>query len=144
MLGNLTVNFSVLCSVFTFPKQHKLKSRKQIDLLFAQGKAIQVSPVKLTYLYLPQGDTLLQIGVVASKRHFKKAVHRNRAKRLMREAFRLQQQPLHDWLQQHGGQLFLFFAYNHHEIATQQAVMVTIEKILRKLQQKLPTHEVAS
>ncbi|HAI85133.1 MAG TPA: ribonuclease P protein component [Chitinophagaceae bacterium] len=144
MHGNLTVNFSVLCSVFTFPKHQKLKSRKQIDLLFAQGKAIQTSPVKLTYLYLPQGTTLLQMGVVASKRHFKKAVHRNRAKRLMREAFRLQQQPLHNWLQQHGGQLFLFLSYNHHEIITQQAVIVSVEKILRKLIQKLPTHVVAS
>jgi ribonuclease P protein component len=75
---------------FKFGKPNKLKSRSTIDLLFKEGKSITVFPLKLVYLNLgsaPKGT--LQVGVSVSKRHHKTAVARNRIKRLMREAFRL-------------------------------------------------------
>ena len=74
----------------TYPKKEKLKSRKLIDQLFAQGKSVSNYPIKLIYLNteLPE-DVKIQAGVAVPKKNFKSAVKRNRIKRLLREAYRL-------------------------------------------------------
>ncbi|MBC9794589.1 ribonuclease P protein component [Sinomicrobium weinanense] len=74
----------------SFPKAEKLKSKKHIERLFAEGKSISKFPLRLVYLKtgLPE-ETRIQAAVSASKRNFKKAVDRNRIKRLLREAYRL-------------------------------------------------------
>lgn len=74
----------------SFPKKEKLKSKKRIGQLFAEGKSISKFPLRLVYLKtdLPE-ETGIQAAVSASKRNFKKAVDRNRIKRLLREAYRL-------------------------------------------------------
>ncbi len=74
----------------TFGKQEKLKSRKLIQQVFSNGKAVTAHPFRLVF-YTPADlmDVSVKIGVSASSRNFKKAVDRNRIKRLMREAYRL-------------------------------------------------------
>lgn len=73
----------------TFKKQEKLKKRKLIEQLFNEGKSISAFPVKLIYLELEHNSPYkIQAGVSASKRNFKKAVDRNRIKRLLREVYR--------------------------------------------------------
>ena len=75
---------------FRFPKRQRLKSKKIIEQLFQNGKAINAFPFKLIYLKtsLPE-DVPAQVAIVAPKKHFKSAVKRNRIKRVMREAYRL-------------------------------------------------------
>lgn len=74
----------------TFNKAEKLKSKKLITQLFENGKTVIAYPFKLVYLETVFEDgTLLKTGVSVSKRNFKRAVDRNRIKRLMREAYRL-------------------------------------------------------
>ena len=77
--------------LFTYQKKDKLKSRKQTQNLFSNGKSIGVFPIKLIYT-VEQVDTegILQAGVGAPTRTFRKAVQRNRVKRLLREAYRLE------------------------------------------------------
>jgi len=73
-----------------FPHKEKLKSRKLIEKLFAEGKSVSQYPLKMVYLPVDlHTDSPLQVGVSAPKRKFKKAVTRNRIKRHMREAYRL-------------------------------------------------------
>lgn len=75
---------------FGFPKQQRLKSKKIIERIFAEGASINAFPLKLIYLKtaLPQ-DIPFQVATIAPKKHFKSAVKRNRIKRLLREAYRL-------------------------------------------------------
>ena len=76
---------------FTFNKKEKLKSQKLIEQLFAQGQSVAAYPLRLVYIKTTfDADVKIKTGVSVSKRHFKKAVDRNRIKRLMREAYRLQ------------------------------------------------------
>lgn len=101
---------------FTYRRHEKLKSRKQAEALFSRGKSVQLFPLKLFYLSDPGGVPGVRAGVGASKRFFKKAVHRNRIKRLLREAYRLEKA---GWLQQeplHHASLALFILYTGKEL----------------------------
>ena len=73
----------------TFKKQEKLKKSKLITQLFTEGKSLTVFPIKLIYLQVEHNSQYkIQAGVSASKRNFKKAVDRNKIKRLLREVYR--------------------------------------------------------
>lgn len=75
---------------YSFNKSEKLKSKILIDKLFNEGKSVSAFPLRLVYIGMDQNDSLLsRTGVSVSKRNFKRAVDRNRIKRLMREAYRL-------------------------------------------------------
>lgn len=75
---------------FTYTKKDKLKSKKQIDALFTNGKTVTVYPLRLVYRETTfNDDSVLKAGVSVSKRLHKTAVSRNRIKRLLREAYRL-------------------------------------------------------
>ncbi|NJX13986.1 ribonuclease P protein component [Tamlana crocina] len=75
---------------FTYGKKEKLKSKKLIDQLFTEGKSVSAFPLRLVYLSTTfDDDVMAKTGVSVSKRNFKTAVARNRIKRLLREAYRL-------------------------------------------------------
>ena len=75
---------------FTFNKKDRLKSKKLIDQLFKEGKSVTVYPLRMVYIGTTFDDgSKLKAGVSVSKRGFKKAVDRNRIKRLLRESYRL-------------------------------------------------------
>jgi len=74
----------------SYPYKEKLKSKKDIERLFSKGQSIGVYPLRMVYLKCDfTQETLIKTGVSVSKRNFKKAVDRNRIKRLLREAYRL-------------------------------------------------------
>ena len=75
---------------FKYGKKDKLKSKKHIEQLFNEGKSVTVYPLKLIYLQTVfEDDCILKTGVSVSKRLHKTAVARNKIKRLLREAYRL-------------------------------------------------------
>jgi ribonuclease P protein component len=75
----------------TYSKSDKLKSQKIIEQLFENGQYISAFPLRLIYLETNlEGSKKLKTAVSVSKRNFKNAVDRNRIKRLLREAYRLQ------------------------------------------------------
>lgn len=76
-----------------YGKKDKLKSKKTIERLFNEGRSITVYPLRLVYLETEFNDSsILKTGVSVSKKHHKTAVSRNRIKRLLREAYRLNKQ----------------------------------------------------
>ena len=73
-----------------FSNKEKLKSKKLIDQLFTEGNSISAHPLRLVFIETLFDDAVkLKVGVSVSKRNFKKAVDRNKIKRLLREAYRL-------------------------------------------------------
>jgi ribonuclease P protein component len=75
----------------------------------------------------------LQAGFGASSRNFKKAVDRNRIKRLSREAYRLQRQPLFDRLKEKGIVMAVFFIYTGKDLPDYRTVTEKIGVALQKL-----------
>lgn len=128
---------------FGLGKKEKLKSRKQIDALFAGGKSFAVFPVRVTYTFEPaSGEPLAQIGVTVGKKYFKRAVDRNRVKRLLREAYRLQKTGLAEALQQAGVKASVFFMFTDKTIASFEVINNAMNHCLSRLQKKLASrHE---
>jgi ribonuclease P protein component len=75
---------------FTFSKEERLSGRTHIDELFDQGKSFHIAPFKVLYRItgIPQ-DHPVRLIIAIPKRKIKRAVDRNRLRRLIREAYRL-------------------------------------------------------
>jgi ribonuclease P protein component len=101
----------------TLSRNERLKSRKQIDKLFTSGRYFNIPPLRLNYnIGLAGENDHLQMGVGVSGKHFKKAVDRNRVKRLIREAWRLQKTGLAMEAKQNGKSLKVFIIYTGRDL----------------------------
>jgi ribonuclease P protein component len=78
-----------------FPKYQRLDSVKTITELFKNGHGFTIFPFKVIILKNNTNSPApVQLLITVPKRHFKKAVHRNRIKRLIREVYRTHSEPL--------------------------------------------------
>lgn len=122
---------------FTLSKNERLKSRKLIEQLFRKGRSFAIAPFKIYYILTLHTNTgsssNLQFGVGAGTKNFKKAVDRNRIKRLTREAYRLQKNSLLEKLKENGQQLNVFFIYTGKELPSYENVYEKIKVILKRL-----------
>ena len=133
---------------FTLSKQERLKSRKLIEQLFREGKSIAVFPYRVLYLPVAGADAQLpcslQAGIAVSSKNFKKAVHRNKIKRLTREAYRLQKAGLQQKLTETGKQLILFFIYTGREapgfLLVKEKVQVILDKLILVIDENRSPH----
>ena len=93
-------------------------------------------PIRVIYLSA-SASTTLQAGFTVSSRNFRKAVDRNRLKRLMREAYRVQKQPLIDELEAVSKQMILFFIYTGKEMETFEVVKKKMNQLLASVLKEL-------
>jgi len=134
-----------LSKVFTYQKIDKLKSRKQTQHLFSTGQAINVFPIRLIYTIEPILATatnltltsLLQAGVGAPSRTFRKAVQRNRVKRLLREGYRLEKPNFISQAALDNKRVNLFFLYTDALVLTQVDIQGKVKEALSILVTKL-------
>lgn len=119
---------------YTLGKRQRLKSRKLIDQLFRAGNSFNFFPVRVVWQYQQNSAATLQAGFTVSTRHFKKAVDRNRIKRLMREAYRLQKNDLQDDIENSGHQLAVFLIYVGKEIPDYLLITEKVKSTLNRLQ----------
>jgi ribonuclease P protein component len=144
-----------LSKIFSYKKEDKLKSRKQTQFLFAKGQSMNAFPIKLIYTieefatlsaqlpspYLDlqkiQEKGQLQTGVGAPSRTFRKAVMRNRVKRLLREGYRLEKPSFLDTAALQGKRVNLFFLYTDATVLSQSEIQEKIKQLLVRLSEKL-------
>jgi ribonuclease P protein component len=119
---------------FTYGKEQKLKSRKLITKLFAEGKAVNAFPLRLVYAN-PEAtlDFPVKAGVSVSSRNFKKAVDRNRIKRLLRETYRLNQAGLLKHVEEKQQRLVLFIIYTDKVLPDFDSLNQKMQVALNKL-----------
>ncbi len=130
-----------MSSQFTFQKKDKLKSRKQTQFLFAKGQSMNSFPIKLIYTLESNEPGSVQTGVGAPSRTFRKAVDRNRVKRLLREGYRLERPEFIassvDALNKL--RVNLFFLYTDATVISQKEIQEKIKQLLSRLSEKINT-----
>ena len=118
----------------SFGAEEKLKSKKSIDKLFKEGKSVSQNGFTLVYLLNPLSTFYpAQVGFTVPKKFFKHAVDRNRVKRLMREAYRLNKITLYEKLVGAQQQMALMFVYKGKELPGHEAVTKSVVACLNKL-----------
>ncbi len=124
--------------LFTYQKKDKLKSRKQTQFLFAKGQSINQFPIKLIYTLAEHPEqNILQAGVGAPTRTFRKAVLRNKVKRLLREGYRLEKPAFLATTKLEGKMVNLFFLYTDATVLDQRLIQEKIKQLLNKLSEKI-------
>ena len=118
---------------YTFSKDEKLKSRKAIEQLFATGRSFSNFPFKVVWKVTENTVTGSQAGFTVSSKQFKKAVDRNRIKRLIREAYRLQKHELQQQLKISNKSLAVFFIYVGNELPDYTFIFEKTGKAIKHL-----------
>ena len=116
----------------TYGTKEKLKSKKLIDTLFVEGRSVKAFPLRMVFIEtpLPYPGISIQAGVSVSKRNHKLAVTRNRIKRLMREAYRLNKNEIHT----KGTTFAVLIIYTSRDVLSFAEINKAMGKLLKRFQ----------
>ena len=125
----------------TFRKAERLCSKKHIEALFAgDNRSLTAYPLRAVYTETEDEKIIncksVSLLISVSKRHFKHAVDRNRAKRLIREAYRLNKGLLLDHLPENT-QLDLAFIWMSDELCDYAIVETKMKILLQRIAEKI-------
>jgi len=124
---------------YGFNKEERLSSKKAISDLFENGNTLFLFPYRL--LWLESKDTIpspVELAISVPKKNFRKAVHRNRIKRLIREAWRLNKHSLYEKLEQGRHSFRIMLIYTHTEMPEYKHILKKTEELISKLLLILP------
>lgn len=121
-----------------FPKKEHLCGEIRINKLYAEGKAFIAYPYRVVYrIEKKQTDIPVQVLVSVPKKRFKSAVKRNKIKRLMREAYRLNKHFLTDICSQNACQIQIALNYVSDTEMDYKAMEVKMIDALTKISQRI-------
>lgn len=119
---------------FAFPKAQKLCGQTTIDRLFRDGQGFARFPLRVVYIVNDeprQGEAPLRMMVSVGKKKFKRAVKRNRVKRLVRETWRLRKHAVEDALDGRG--LHVAFLFLSSDLPTYDEIDSAMSKAVDRL-----------
>ena len=101
----------------TFSRDERLRSRKLIEKIIESGKSIHVTPFRFSWT-ITELDTAfpVQIAISVPKRIFKRAVDRNRIRRLVWEVYRKNKSGLYALLKSQNIQCALLVVFNGRKV----------------------------
>lgn len=128
-------------NLFTLRKSERTCSKIAIDNLFKGGHSRSMSafPVRVVYLIsdTPQQEQC-QIMVSVPKKCFKRAVKRNRVKRQIREAYRLNKAIVTEQMKKHEGKyLTMAFIWLAPELHDTEEIKMKIKSLLGRISERL-------
>ncbi len=129
----------------TFGKQERIVSRKLIERLFGGGgsRSMSAFPLRLVYLPVEREGVGAKVLISVPKRHLKRAVHRNRVKRQVREAYRMHKQLLDGATGLMADRtLALAFIWLADELYDSKAVTACVKSLLERLNERLTRTDV--
>lgn len=126
---------------FHFGKEERLCRKKIIDSVFENGESIRVVSFILLYKFqeLP-APVPAQVLFAANRKNHKAAHNRNRAKRLMREAYRLQKEKHYNKLREHNKQAALLFIFTGRRLPDFNYVSGKVSELIQRFIEKIPTN----
>lgn len=124
---------------FTFRKNERVTGVKRIEQLFAGGKSFVAYPLRVVYALRAFDEKQARVAILTSvpKKRLKKAVERNRIKRLMREAYRLNKHLLDtDFVVRDKG-VDIAMVYIKDTVATYSEIEKGVKKALNEMNAQL-------
>ena len=123
-------------------KPERLNKKKIIEKVFAGGsRSFSIFPLRVVWLPVEELDVWSSILVSVSKRRFKRAVKRNRVKRQIREAYRLNKQPLLDSLSAAQCRVAIAFIYLADELVDTSVIESKMKIALARIAEKVSVRE---
>lgn len=123
-----------------FTKEEKLCSAKSIDSLFSVGESFIAYPLRVVYLIHEEPEFDRQnasVMISVPKRKFKRAVKRNRIKRLVREVYRLNKHGLVALLNTQNKRMDIAFLYLKDELPEFAEIEKSVLKAIAILSDKM-------
>jgi ribonuclease P protein component len=118
----------------TFTKDERLSKKILISKLFEEGKKRYSYPFMVTILKCPIPTNYpVQLLISVPKSLIRKAVDRNRIKRLIREAYRKNKCLLYESLEERHNQMMICIKYTSKEILSYQLIHEKIIVLLQRL-----------
>lgn len=117
-----------------FKREEKLKRQKIIGRLFKDGQSMGMYPLRLIWAPVSekQGEAPVQIAVSIPKKKFPRAVDRNRLRRQIREAYRLNKGWLYRRQSASNQQFALMVLYVAKEPAPYAVLEAALQRALRR------------
>jgi ribonuclease P protein component len=123
----------------TFRKNERLCGKKSIDELFMNGQTFHAFPFKIIWLSAVENNgNPARVLISVPKRNFKKAVQRNRVKRLIREVYRKHKSILYVYLLKNETEINIAFIYTGNKVLSYKELD---EKIIFTLDRLIKAHE---
>lgn len=120
---------------FTFPKSEHLSGEIRIAKLFSEGKAFICYPLRVVFSLVEKEKTPAKVLVSVPKKRCKKAVKRNKIRRMIKEAYRLHKEALINQLSTQNFTLHMAITYvSDEEIPYAQIEKKMIEALLKIVQ----------
>jgi len=131
----ITLNIFLLKNIsYTFSKNERLNSKVYIEELFKKGDSFFKYPFKVIYgKATAEEKFIVKLLITVPKRTHKKAVDRNKIKRLIREAYRLNKHILYDIENTAHNSINLALIYNAKSILSYQEIERKIILILQTI-----------
>lgn len=131
--------------MYSLSKSERIHLKKHIDELFAQGKGFVAYPLRILYLLAEeetwQGQARGAMMVSVGKRYFKRANKRNRVKRLVREAYRLNKYAWLDLLEQSGMRGRIAFMFVGKDLPEYRDIERAVHKAFVKIRERAVVQE---
>ena len=121
----------------TLGKYERIKSRKLVQALFEGRQQFSLFPFRIAWMLLPASNPApepLQAAFSVGKRYFKRAHHRNRIRRQIKEAYRLQKSPIQQVLLENQIGLRVFISYTGNEPPTYTFIEEKIQALMHRLE----------
>jgi ribonuclease P protein component len=118
-----------------FRKSERLCSRKSIGKLFTSGKISFHYPFRVHWLDAGSGSPFpAKAAITVPRKTFKKAVDRNRIKRIIREAYRINKEQLYTGLRQRDRNIemiIIYIASGEHDFNfIKERITILFQKLL--------------
>lgn len=118
----------------SFSKNERLCNAKDFNFLFSKGKSLFHFPVKAQYVFVASTTPEIKVAFAVPAKKIKKAVHRNYIKRVFREIYRKNKQPLYDVIDKYT--IFITFIYVSDEKLSYHQIEPTLLLLLQQIKEE--------
>ena len=122
----------------SFPSSERLKSKKLIGKIFREGRPLYKYPIRAlcTTEELDNGGGEIKVAFAVPKKKIPKAVSRNKLRRRMKEAYRVNRKEILNE-KEFGGRLNIVFVYLKDEMLEYRIIEKSMIKLLKEIKKTL-------